>query len=260
MWDNMLTMKLFYLLFTICSLGLGLAQNQKLIQTPNNSTYHRIQEEDLHRLWTEILQTHVSNDGIVNYKLLKKDPKKLQNYLSKLDVFYSSKTFQLLSKDGQLAFWINAYNAFTVDLIIRHYPVKSIKEIKNPWKQRLWKLGGTFYNLKEIEHDILRKRNEPRIHFAIVCASYSCPKLLNEAYNAKNIELQLTNASKDFLTDQRRNNISKYSLKISKIFDWFAVDFKQKGSLINFLNAYSSIVISPTANISYQDYNWNLNE
>jgi hypothetical protein len=242
-----------------CYVDIGTVQSQELI--PNSeSNSQSIEETDLHKLWTEILKTHVTKDGTVNYKTLQKDPEKLENYISKLDEFCSNKMIQSLEKGAQLAFWINAYNAFTVDLIIKHYPVTSIKEIKNPWKQRLWKLGGTFYNLKEIEHDILRKRNEPRIHFAIVCASYSCPKLLNEAYNAKNIELQLTNASKDFLTDQRRNNISKYSLKISKIFDWFAEDFKQKGSLINFLNAYSSIVISPTANISYQDYNWNLNE
>ena len=167
---------------------------------------------------------------------------------------------QSLEKGAQLAFWINAYNAFTVDLIIKHYPVTSIKEIKNPWKQRLWKLGNTMYSLGEIEHDILRKMKEPRIHFAIVCASYSCPKLLNEAYNTDNIEQQLSNASKDFLSDQKRNYITKDTLKISKIFDWFSRDFKQNGSLIDFLNLYASVEISPKAKISYQDYNWALNE
>ena len=116
------------------------------------------------------------------------------------------------------------------------------------------------YSLGEIEHDILRKMKEPRIHFAIVCASYSCPKLLNEAYNTDNIEQQLSNASKDFLSDQKRNYITKDTLKISKIFDWFSRDFKQNGSLIDFLNLYASVEISQKAKISYQDYNWALNE
>ena len=81
--------------------------------------------------------------------------------------------------DGKsaLAFWMNAYNALTIDLILRNYPVDSIKDIKNPWDQRLWKLGDKWYNLNQIEHDILRKMDEPRIHFGIVCASFSCPKL-----------------------------------------------------------------------------------
>ena len=242
-----------------CFVGIGLAQNQELIQN-SYSDYQSLEETDLHKLWTETLKTHVTKDGTVNYKALKKDPIKLQNYITKLDEFYRYKMIQSLEKEVQLAFWINAYNAFTVDLIIKHYPVTSIKEIKNPWKQRLWKLGDTVYSLGEIEHDILRKMEEPRIHFAIVCASYSCPKLLNEAYNADDIEQQLSNASKDFLSDQQRNYISKNSLKISKIFDWFSRDFKKDGNLIDFLNLYASIKISPKAKISYQDYNWHLND
>ncbi|MGE5944889.1 MAG: DUF547 domain-containing protein, partial [Flavobacteriales bacterium] len=163
-------------------------------------------------------------------------------------------------KEDKLAYWINAYNALTVDLIIRNYPIKSIKDIKNPWKQRLWKLGNTSYNLDEIEHDILRKMNEPRIHFAIVCASYSCPKLQNEAFVASKLESQLTMATKSFLADKNRNELSENSLKISKIFDWFSKDFKQKGSLIEFLNQYSNINISENAKIKYKEYNWSLNE
>lgn len=242
-----------------CYVDIGTVQSQELI--PNSeSNSQSIEETDLHKLWTEILKTHVTKDGTVNYQTLQKDPEKLENYISKLDEFCSNKMIQSLEKGAQLAFWINAYNAFTVDLIIKHYPVTSIKEIKNPWKQRLWKLGNTMYSLGEIEHDILRKMKEPRIHFAIVCASYSCPKLLNEAYNTDNIEQQLSNASKDFLSDQKRNYITKDTLKISKIFDWFSRDFKQNGSLIDFLNLYASVEISPKAKISYQDYNWALNE
>ena len=147
----------------------------------------------------------------------------------------------------------------TIDLILRHYPVKSIKDIKDPWQQRYWKLGEKWYNLEDIEHQIL-KMDEPRIHFAIVCASISCPKLLNEAYTAENLEQQLTNVMKDFLSDTKRNFISKDKLELSKIFQWFTKDFKQNGSLIEFLNLYSNIEISAKAKTNYKDYNWDLNE
>jgi hypothetical protein len=102
--------------------------------------------------------------------------------------------------------------------------------------------------------------DEPRIHFAIVCASYSCPKLQNKAFYAENLEEQLTNATKEFLNDFERNEISENDLKLSKIFQWFTKDFKQNGSLIDFLNKYSDIQISETAKIKYKDYNWNLNK
>jgi len=210
-----------------------------------------------HSLWTNFLKNHVSNEGHVDYKKIKDNPESLNIVLENL-----SKTIpnEQWSKNETLAYWINAYNALTLDLIIRNYPVESIKDIKNPWEQRLWKLGNQKYNLEDIEHKILRKMNEPRIHFAIVCASYSCPKLLNEAYTAKHLEAQLTKAAKDFLSDSNRNSITKDRLELSKIFKWFDSDFTKKGSLINFLNMYSDIKILENANIKYKDYNWDLND
>ena len=215
---------------------------------------------EIHELWDELLKVHVSDEGNVNYKKFKTDHDKLQSYINSLDRIYSNEDFQLQSKDETLAFWINAYNAMTIDLILRHYPIKSIKDIDRPWEQRLWKLSNKWYNLDEIEHQILRKMDEPRIHFAIVCASYSCPKLLNEAYKADTLEEQLTNATKEFLNDLNRNNISENSLELSKIFQWFSKDFKEDGSIISFLNKYSEIEISENAKIKYKDYNWDLNE
>ncbi|MFI1745279.1 DUF547 domain-containing protein [Thalassobellus sediminis] len=210
-----------------------------------------------HKTWNDLLQKHVSKEGNVNYKAFKSNRKSLTAYITLLSQKLPDENW---TKENKLAYWINAYNAMTVDLILRNYPIKSIKDIKNPWKQRLWKLGNKWYNLEDIEHQILRKMNEPRIHFAIVCASYSCPKLLNEAYTASNLELQLTNATKNFLTDSKRNNITKNHLKLSKIFQWFSKDFKQDSSLIDFLNKYSEIKISNKAKTSFNDYNWSLNE
>lgn len=210
-----------------------------------------------HQRWNKLLQKHVSISGNVDYKNFIEDKTTLAIYI---DALTHAETIEDWSKEEKLAFWINAYNALTIDLIIKNYPVKSIKDIKNPWEQRLWQFGDKWYNLEDIEHKILRKMDEPRIHFAIVCASYSCPKLQNTAFTADNLEQQLTLATQEFLSDTNRNEISKNTLKLSKIFRWFSKDFEQNGSLIDFLNKYTEVTISAKAKISYKDYNWDLND
>tara|TARA_R110000868_G_scaffold28241_21_gene106216 strand:- start:3570 stop:4274 length:705 start_codon:yes stop_codon:yes gene_type:complete len=210
-----------------------------------------------HSLWTNFLEKHVSDEGNVNYKTIKTNPESLNSYIQNVSKSIPDESW---SKNETLAYWINAYNALTIDLILRNYPIKSIKDIKKPWQQRLWKLGEKWYNLDDIEHQILRKMDEPRIHFAIVCASVSCPKLLNEAYSADKLEHQLTKATRDFLSDHSKNSISEKSLELSKIFKWFSSDFTKSSSLINFLNLYSDIQISENATIKFKDYNWKLNE
>ena len=210
-----------------------------------------------HSAWNNLLQKHVTKDGVVNYKDFKTDRSKLLEYIKVLGKNMPTDNW---SKSQKLAYWINAYNAMTVDLILQNYPLKSIKDIKKPWNQRLWKLGEKWYNLDEIEHKILRKMDEPRIHFAINCASFSCPPLLNEAFTATYLEAQLTQVTKTFLADSRRNTITKDKLEISKIFKWFSKDFKQNGSLIDFLNTYIDVKISAKAKKKYKDYNWDLNE
>lgn len=214
----------------------------------------------IHQLWDELLQKHVSDNGNVNYKAFKSEHKKLLDYIYTLDLLFSNETFKTLNKEEQLAFWINAYNAMTIDLILRHYPISSIKDIKKPWRQRHWKLNNKWYNLNEIEHQIIRKMDEPRIHFALVCAAISCPKLYNKAFIANTLENDLTKLTKVFLTDSSKNHITENDLKLSKIFKWFEKDFTEHGSLIDFLNRYSTIKISAKAKKSFKDYNWNLNE
>ncbi|MCK0107773.1 DUF547 domain-containing protein [Flavobacteriaceae bacterium S0825] len=255
-------MRLLYLLSIVllsCFNNKAIAQSS----TQQNMQFHQELSKrtgPIHLLWDELLQKHVSDDGNVNYKSFQTEHKKLLGYIKVLGLFHSNDIFQTISREEKLAFWINAYNALTVDLIIRNYPVKSIKDIKNPWKQRLWKPANFEYNLDEIEHEILRNMDEPRIHFAIVCASYSCPKLQNKAFTSEKLDLQLTKATKEFLADTNRNEISKNNIKISKIFDWFSKDFTKNGSLIDFLNQYSEVNISPNAKKRYKDYNWDLND
>lgn len=210
-----------------------------------------------HDSWDNLLKKYVSKSGNVDYKGFKKNRSALLKYI---ELLANNTPNSDWAKADKLAYWINAYNVLTVDLILRHYPINSIKDIKDPWKQRYWQLGDKWINLDEIEHKILRNMDEPRIHFAIVCASYSCPKLQNEAFTADDLEVQLTNATKEFLSDTERNIISKNSLELSKIFQWFTKDFKQGGSLIDFLNRYSETQISDKAKIRYMNYNWDLNE
>ncbi|WP_296383322.1 DUF547 domain-containing protein [Winogradskyella sp.] len=214
-------------------------------------------KELIHKRWNTILQKYVSNNGNVDYIGIKNDRIEFDIYIDYLSDTFPDGTW---SKNEKLAYWINAYNALTIDLILRNYPTKSIKDIKDPWDQRLWKFGDKWYNLNDIEHKILRKMDEPRIHFAIVCASVSCPKLQNEAFTASNLEEQLTNATKEFLSDSSKNELSKNRIKLSKIFKWFKKDFEKNRSLIDFLNTYSEVLISNKAKKSFKDYNWDLNE
>lgn len=204
-----------------------------------------------------LLVKYVTERGRVDYEGFKSDHKLLSEYISSLKNNRPNDTW---SKEEKLAYWINAYNALTIDLIIRNYPLKSIKNIDKPWNQRLWKFGDKWLNLNDIEHQILRKMDEPRIHFAIVCASETCSKLRNEAFTAEKLESQLTKATEEFLDDSNKNELSENNIKISKIFKWFAKDFKTDGTLIDFLNQYSKVKISGKAKKSYKDYSWDLND
>lgn len=210
-----------------------------------------------HDSWDDVLAKYVSKDGNVDYSGLKKSRGVLLKYI---ELLANNTPNDDWTKEDKLAFWINTYNALTIDLIIRNYPIKRIKDIKDPWKQRHWKLGERWYNLNEIEHQILRKMNEPRIHFAIVCASYSCPKLQNDAFTASNLEQQLTKATEEFLGDKSKNDLSDDPIKLSKIFKWFSKDFNHNTNLIDFLNKYSAETVYHSTKILYMDYNWDLNE
>ena len=218
-----------------------------------------------HEIWTGLLSKHVDGEGWVDYPGFQQDSLILNQYLDLLSASHPND--KNWTPDEQLAYWINAYNAFTVKLIVDHYPVKSIKDIKNgiPFVNTVWdikfiEIEGHEYDLNNIEHGIIRKHfEEPRIHFAVNCASISCPKLLNEAYTAEQLEEQLTEAAKSFLADPMRNQVEQY--KVSSIFSWFRGDFKsQSGTLVNFINQYAPAPIPENAELSFLDYDWQLNE
>lgn len=214
-----------------------------------------IQKVD-HSKWNELLEAFVSKQGNVNYEGFRNNRTKLTEYISLLGAHVPTASW---NKNEKLSYWMNSYNAMTVDLILRNLPLQSIKDIQDPWNQRLWKLGDKWYNLDEIEHKILRKMDEPRIHFGINCASFSCPPLLNAAFTPEKVDAQLEFLTKQFINDAQRNTLTEDRVEISKIFQWFAKDFKQNGSIIDYLNLYSKVKIAPSAKVRYKDYDWALN-
>jgi hypothetical protein len=210
-----------------------------------------------HSAWDKLLKKYVADNGDVNYKDFKTEVKLLNAYIDYLATKILSEDW---NKQEKLAYFINVYNANTIKLILDHYPIKSIKDIKNPWSKNRIKIGDENFSLSDIENKILRKMNEPRIHFAINCASISCPRLLNQAYTAKNVETLLEQVSKDFINYSEKNIISKENAQLSKIFDWYKKDFNKKVSLIDYINQYSKVKMNSDAKITYLDYDWSLNE
>ncbi len=210
-----------------------------------------------HDKWDQLLKKHVDAQGNVDYKNFKNDAGQLKNYLDYLANNPISNTAQ---KEECLAYYINLYNAGTVQLILENYPLESIKDIFRPWGKDRLMIGDDKYSLGEIEHEILRKMDEPRIHFAINCASYSCPKLLNEAFTTSKIEEQLEKATSNFINDTTKNKITVNAIELSKIFKWYKGDFTKKNSLIDYINKYSNTEILPNPEIKYITYDWRLNE
>lgn len=210
-----------------------------------------------HTAWTVLLKKYVDNEGNVDYNAFKNNEPELDSYLNNLAKNTPTKDW---TKSEKLAYYINLYNAGTVKLILDNLPTKSIKDIKKPWDIEWIKVGAKTYSLGQIEHDILRKMNEPRIHFAINCASYSCPKLLNKAYTASNLEEELEKATVDFINDKKRNKLTDKKLELSNIFKWYKNDFTETKSLIEYIQPYTKVKINTKASVNYLDYDWSLNE
>ena len=233
-----------------------------------------------HSLWTILLQKHVSQDGTVDYKGFIEDKEAFEKYLQILSNNPPDK--KTWSEDEQLAYWINVYNAFTVKLIVDNYPVKSIKDIKNGvpfinsvWDIKFFSIGGEEMDLNDIEHGMIRKEfKEPRIHFAVNCASFSCPILLNEAYTAERLDEQLTKQTQLFLADAKKNDLSNpEEIVISNIFKWYSTDFTDAGffsrlfggkkrtrNLTKYISAYTKTPLTKKTKVKFMDYDWSLNE
>ena len=244
--------------------------------------------EHRHTAWTTLLKKHVvlldgGKASQLRYAGMAADGAALKAYLATLSAV-SSADFEGFSKPQQQAFLINAYNAFTVDLVLTRYPkLVSIKDLgdllQSPWKQKFVPLLGSTTSLDGIEHDMLRVRgryDDPRVHFAVNCASIGCPMLREEAFVAERLDAQLDEQAQRFLSDRSRNrwNPSTGKLEVSKIFDWYGEDFKLGhrgiGSLSAFLARYADRLADAAADreriagqkvpVSFLDYDWRLND
>lgn len=219
-----------------------------------------------HQIWDALLRKYVQPDGFVDYKSFQKDTVELNKYLASLSAQHPNSNW---SKAEQMAYWINVYNAFTIKLVLQHYPVASIKDIKRgiPFVNTVWdikfiKIQNKTYDLNNIEHGILRKDfKDPRIHAAVNCASYSCPKLRPEAFVADKLEAQLEDAMRQFVNDPVRNRVAAKKGELSSIFNWFAGDFKNDaGTVVKYINKYARQPLSPDGKVIYLDYDWRLND
>jgi hypothetical protein len=241
-----------------------------------------------HTVWDGLLQKHVRwiNGGSasqVDYSGFQRDAARLNEYLNALSRV-SQAEFDGWSRDQQLAFLINAYNGFTVELILTKYPnLNSIKDLgsffRSPWKKRFFTLLGKERHLDEIEHDLIRAPGvyaEPRIHVAVVCASVGCPALRDEAFVAEKLDDQLEDSMRRFLADRSRNRFNERSgsLEVSKIFDWYRDDFsKGYGGYFSLASvfakyaplladdpAYQQLIREKRAAITFLEYDWSLND
>jgi hypothetical protein len=223
-----------------------------------------------HKKFTTVLSKHlkiINSQSLVNYKNLKEKPNLLNSYLNDISAV-TKQEYSKFNSDQQLAFLINAYNAYTLKLIINNYPIKSIRKIgglfTKPWSIDFFTLFGEKFTLDKIEHQTIRKNfKEAKIHFAVNCASISCPSLYKEAFVATKLQDQLTKATLFFLNNKSKNTIATgtNTITISKVFDWYEGDFeKHEKSVIHFISKILQVNISEKSEIDYHDYDWNLNE
>ena len=223
-----------------------------------------------HSKFDHILKEYVDEKGLVDYNGIAKD-ERFPVYMQALE----NAKVEAFSRDGQLAFWINAYNAVTIDKVIKWKPEKSVRETLIPGLWTATKffttqdhmVAGRKLSQDNIEHDILRKQfNDPRIHFAIICASMGCPQLPRIAYTEENVQTRLEEETRKYLNSPRGTRIDRAenTLHVSKLFDWFGSDFINKsGSVLAFMQPYLHeevrLFLERDPMISYLEYDWALN-
>jgi hypothetical protein len=218
-----------------------------------------------HGIFEELLSKY-NRDGWIDYAGFKREERRLDAYLEAL----AATDPDTLTRDGQFAYFINAYNAWTIKLILGAYPgIESIKDLgglfRSPWKKKFVRLKEGLVTLDHIEHDILRPRfKDPRVHVALNCASKGCPPLLEEPFAGEHLEEQLDSAARRFVNDPRYNRLEGNTLHASSIFKWFAEDFDH--DIVGFFEKYAAGELKrgldkagEQVRVAYLDYDWSLN-
>lgn len=226
------------------------------------------EKDDPDSIFDSVLRRYVSKDGLVNYKGLKED-KEFMRYIEYLS---NTDPETLPSEKHRLTFWINAYNTFVLKGVLEEYPIKSVLDVgwlpHSFFIRKKFEIKGGEITLRAIENEKIRGAfKEPRIHFAINCASMSCPKLLTEAYRGEKLEQQLEAQAKFFINNKSKNYLDKERgiLYLSSIFKWYKEDFIKNGERIEdyvakYLNAEDAEFIrNNKVTIKHLDYDWNLN-
>jgi hypothetical protein len=244
------------------------------VNQPCGSGDHPSVAEVEHSVYDRLLRKYVDDRGMVAYarwKASSSDIAELGGYLAKLGCVDLGKS---APKAARLAYWINLYNALTLHGILREYPTSSIRKHTstfgyNIWKDLLVTVDGRAYSLEDIEHKVLRKLGEPRIHLAIVCASRGCPPLLNEAYSAAKLDEQLNGRGREFFSrpENFRVDASKRTVYFSQLFEWYGSDFAPTSS--EQLKAFRAFLPDPGVldwatsegvRYRYLSYDWSLND
>lgn len=196
----------------------------------------------------------------VNYHALSEDPR----WATVVSAVATYPSMQLKTREQKLAFYLNAYNILAIDMVIRNWPVTSLRSLGN-WMKPVWThpagiVAGKLYTLRELEHGVLRKMGEPRIHFAINCASLSCPDLRAEPYEASRIYEQLEEQTRHFLSQENKGfRLSEAGLWLSPLFEWFAADFEGVGGVQAFVLKRHPEWSTYFPVEGFLDYNWNVN-
>ena len=224
--------------------------------------------DDIHAAWDAPLTRYVT-DGGVRYDAWSRaaaDRQALAEYVDRLEATDPAS----MSRDDAMAFWLNLYNAATLELVLAHHPVKSIKDIggptSSPWKHPVVTVAGRGYSLDAIENDVVRPTfQDARIHFALNCAALGCPPLARHAFRAPTLSDQLDEACRRALNDARWVEASQRRIRPTKLFDWYAADFEHEGSTVRkFLARYrptdAAAVLDEDRRLEYRDYDWSLNQ
>jgi len=249
---------------TMLAVGGVLASVMAAVAESDSAAYARLLEAHVRPGTVSGIRLH-----LVDYTAVKADP----TYTRALADFAEAKPDRLEGEPARLAFWVNAYNLLAIKAVIDRYPVKSIKDggslLQSIWKKKVGTVAGREYALDEIEHGILRKTPEPRVHFAIVCASLSCPDLRREPYQGQHLQAQLADAAASFLANPTKGleaGPDGKTARVSSIFKWFAGDFAAQGGVARFIRRSADRATAARLTgltddgLAYLDYDWTLND
>jgi hypothetical protein len=260
----------------ILTLGAPIAKARSLTETFGVAAAGSEASVD-HSQWSALLKKYVvvSPDGVnrVRYAAFKSEAHAtLKSYIAALETV----DVRALDRPEQFAFWVNLYNAKTIDVVLDAYPVRSIKDISlggglltlvtgGPWKAKVMKVNGVELSLDDVEHGILRPIfKDPRVHYAVNCASIGCPNLMAEAFTGAALKSQLDAAARAYVNHPRGFSERGGEIVASSIYDWFATDFESAGGVIAHARAYADQALkrklSSTAEPDKYEYDWSLND